>query len=351
MELRPFIRNLARRVGISHWARTAFMEAATAYERGSYVDAVRKWQGLAAEGDPDAQYMCLLVGSGIHSLGQPALALGWIHDAAGRGVAQVQQLLGDVYWSGRGITQDVPKGLSWYRKAAGQGLFTAQEYLGWHYLFGDRLRQDFSEALLWLHRAAEQGSVFAKLAFSVAYYSGRAVPQDESKAVEWFWEAASQDYVDDQRAHGLYYAAQPVASRRPRNDEEAVAFYALDAERGLDLAQYKLANRCVTGVGVPQSHIEAEKWFRRAAEQGLENAQFRLGLMHALGIGVSRDHMAAYKWLCLAAASKSGMNLASLARDSVAERMTVDEVREVQRLTREWAADSRPTASWRSSGL
>jgi len=343
---KSFIRKTFRILGIVRWANAAFLEAAAAYERRARVDALRRWNILAADGDDSARFMIRLIGSDALYFALPDLARGWLYDAAERGVAAVQQLVGSMYCGGIGVPQDVVTGLNWYRKAADQGYPQAQEHLGWLYLEGLSVAQDHEQAGRWLLLAATQGSIFSCLALGVAYCGGWGVPRNDSEAEKWYRKAADQEVVGEQGAHGLYYAAQPVAGPAPRDDSEAVVRYAADADQGLDMAQFKLALRYLTGRGMPQSDSDAAHWFRRAAEQGLERAQYRVGFLHALGVGVPRDHVAAHMWLNLAAASSSDRSIASAARDAVAARMSIEQIGQAHRLAREWRQDRRPTMNW-----
>lgn len=55
------------------------------------------------------------------------------------------------------------------------------------------------------------------------------------------------------------------------------------AEKGDDVAQYKVALMSVKGEGFPKNYQEAFKWATKSAEQGNTDAQYLLGLMHARG--------------------------------------------------------------------
>ena len=60
--------------------------------------------------------------------------------------------------------------------------------------------------------------------------------------------------------------------------------------------------------------------------------------MYAGGRGVPRDSVQAHMWLNLAASRESGTKAKSYAeaRDTVAGRMTPQQIAEAQRLAREW---------------
>lgn len=89
-----------------------------AAESGDYQTAVQKWEPLAKQGNPLAQFNLALM-----------------------------------YHSGLGVKPDEMKALSWYHKAADNGYYIAQEYLaigyqeGW---FG--LPKDSKQASYWLQR-------------------------------------------------------------------------------------------------------------------------------------------------------------------------------------------------------
>ncbi len=79
---------------------------------------------------------------------------------------------------------------------------------------------------------------------------------------------------------------------------EAIGPLALrqDAANGDAGAQFEVAARYTTGMGVPQSLSEAAKWYTRSAEQGNALAQYRLGSLYEKGTGVKKDVGAAKTW-------------------------------------------------------
>ncbi len=147
--------------------------------------------------------------------------------------------------------------------------------------------------------AAEQGDPGAQSNLGVMYLNGRGVPRDQTEAVRW---------------------------------------YRLAADQGDARAQYNLGVLYGNGRGVPQDQTEAVRWFRLAADQGDADAQFNLGFMYATGVGVSQDYVAAHMWYDLAGARSSGdeRDIYIGARDSVATRMTPEQIAEAERLAREW---------------
>ena len=111
--------------------------------------------------------------------------------------------------------------------------------------------------------------------------------------------------------------------------------------RGNARAVGRLGFRYENGFGVPQDYAVAADLYRRAAEQGDAFAQSRLGLSYDRGHGVLQDLILSYKWINLAAAraSRREHDFYQRLRDAVAEKMSLEQVTEGQRLALIWAAN------------
>ena len=92
------------------------------------------------------------------------------------------------------------------------------------------------------------------------------------------------------------------------------------------------------GLGVPQDYKEAVRWYQAAAEQGNADAQNNLGFMYDNGWGVPQDYIHAFMWYSLATSdlTDEDRHMSVTNRDSVAEKMTSEQIAEAQRLAREW---------------
>lgn len=113
--------------------------------------------------------------------------------------------------------------------------------------------------------------------------------------------------------------------------------------RGSPRAMGRLGFRYENGFGVPQNYIAAVDLYRQAAELGDPFAQCRLGLSYDKGHGVPIDLVLSYKWLDLAAAraSRREHDFYQRLRDAVAQKMSLEQVVEGQRLALIWAAERR----------
>ncbi len=178
----------------------------------------------------------------------------------------------------------------------------AQFSLGLRYDNGDGVAPDAVEAMAWYRRAAEQGHVVAQFSLGGMYDNGDGVAQDPAEAVVWFRRAAEQGHASAQAALGVIYA---------------------------------------DGRGVAQDLGEAVRWFRRAVGQGqFTQAPYDFKIMFGDGHGVGPDDVTSLMWLDLAAARSTGevRDLVIHSRDTVAERMTQNEIADAQRRAREWDA-------------
>ena len=194
------------------------------------------------------------------------------------------------------LTADELKAL---QQKAEKGDEEAQCTLGSLYRIGRGVPQDDALSLAWTRKAVEQGLPEAQYILGEAYNFGRGVPQDYAQAIAWLRKAAEQGYWEAQFTLGMRYAG---------------------------------------GLLVPKDYAQAVAWFRKAAEQGYAVAQFNLGMAYASGLGVAQDDVEAHKWLNLATAASMGYSEEKYAdaRDSLAKRMTPEQLAEAQKRATEW---------------
>lgn len=165
--------------------------------------------------------------------------------------------------------------------------------------------RDDETALKMSRPLAEQGIVRAQTLLGLVYTRGYAVQQDETEAAKWFRRAAEQGDATAQLQLGIMYA---------------------------------------DGRGVPQNFSEAAKWYRLAAEQSNAQAQYNLGVLYVRGEGVPVNNVMAHMWFNLAAAYFPASELlsrkvAAANRESVAQKMTREEIEKAQQMAREWSTE------------
>jgi TPR repeat protein len=138
----------------------------------------KKWREMAARGGhAQAQYEMGWIYQ--HSAGDAqdkAEAAKWYRKAAEQGHGRAQINLGEMYHSADGIPRDLTEAIKWYREAKKQGQYTddkiaaaeqfaaaehgdskSQYLLGEIYYSGKGVSKDETEAVKWLKKAADQG--------------------------------------------------------------------------------------------------------------------------------------------------------------------------------------------------
>lgn len=232
-------------------ARAGWEEGVAAYNKGDYATAAREFRPFAEQGQAVAQYI-----------------LGWI------------------YQTGEGVTQDLAEAAGWYRRAADKGNADAQLALGSLYASGNGVKRDDAEAVKLFRKAAEQGKPGAQYMLGYMLSAGEGSARNEAEGLAWYRKAAEQGLADAQYALGLGLA---FGKGTTRDEQEANAWYRKAADQGHVESAYLLGWNYERGVGTIPSYEEAAKWYRVAADKGNVEAQFHLAALYRDGKGVARD--------------------------------------------------------------
>jgi hypothetical protein len=164
-----------------------------ALAKEDYTTAARFTHGLAETGDPEGQHLLGLIyftGKGVSQNNEQALR--WFHLAAENGNHLSQYMLADIYYSGvDGIPQNYENAFKWAKLSAKQGNSNAEFLLGAMYAMGHGTSQNYQKAAKWTHLAADQGNTLAFLPLGALYFQGKGVPQNYIKAHAWYNLAAA----------------------------------------------------------------------------------------------------------------------------------------------------------------
>jgi hypothetical protein len=116
-----------------------------------------------------------------------------LHADAEKGDPKAEYEIGDQYWTGRGVSQDVAEAAKWYRKSADQGFGDAQISLGFAYQSGQGVAQDNVQADTWyIIAAASEKSSAETIAMAIRhrdYIEPNMMPEQiaeaRKRAQEW----------------------------------------------------------------------------------------------------------------------------------------------------------------------
>lgn len=189
------------------------------------------------------------------------------------GEAEAQNALGEAYYDGKGVTENLPEAVKWFTKAAEQENAKAEYNLGNCYYYGYGVYENYGEAEKWYKKAAEQGCAEAQNSLGYYYEINDLNPK---KAVKWYTKAAEQGLPRAQCNLGVCYEN---GNGVEKNLEEAVKLYTKAANQGYARAQYYLALSYDNGKGVAKNDSEAMKWYLKAVKNNYPQAAYYYGGM------------------------------------------------------------------------
>lgn len=192
------------------------------------------------------------------------------------GEAEAQNALGEAYYDGKGVTENLTEAVKWYKKAAFQENAKAQNNLGICYYYGNGVEEDRKEALKWYTRAAEQGNADAQNSLGYSYEYGEGVDKNLKEAVKWYTKAAEQGQPLAQCNLGICYE---YGNGVEKNLEETIKWYTKAANQEYAKAQYLLGKAYDKGEGVAKNDSEAMKWYLKAVKNNYPQAAYYYGGM------------------------------------------------------------------------
>lgn len=222
------------------------------------------------------------------------------------GEAEAQNALGEAYYDGKGVTENLTEAVKWFTKAAEQENAKAEYNLGDCYYYGNGVQyRDREEAVKWYTKAAEHGNADAQNDLGYCYKFGEGVDRNLKKAVEWYTKAAEQGLPMAQCNLGICYENGDGVEK---NLEETVKWYTKAANQEYARAQYLLGKAYDNGKGVAKNDSEAMKWYLKAVKNNYPQAVSYYGVMLLVGDkqkGVTKNIPEGVKYLRKAADLKN----------------------------------------------
>lgn len=222
------------------------------------------------------------------------------------GEAEAQNALGEAYYDGKGVTENLTEAVKWFTKAAEQENAKAEYNLGDCYYYGNGVQyRDREEAVKWYTKAAEHGNADAQNDLGYCYKFGEGVDRNLKKAVEWYTKAAEQGLPMAQCNLGICYEN---GNGVEKNLEETVKWYTKAANQEYARAQYLLGKAYDNGKGVAKNDSEAMKWYLKAVKNNYPQAVSYYGVMLLVGDkqkGVTKNIPEGVKYLRKAADLKN----------------------------------------------
>lgn len=251
--------------------------------------ASRTIEQEALAGDSEAQYLLALK---LIDQSHHAEALSWIQRAAEAGHVPAQVILGNLYLTGQGVTQDYLRARHWFEIAANDYHPIALLRLGEVYRDGLGLPPNRAQAISYFQQAAKEGSLEAKLSLASLLISRPG--KEAQQGLELYQSLAEAGQTDAMIALAEFHARQ-------RNYRQSCDWYEAAASQQHAQSTYKLALCYYDGLGRKKDFNEFFQLITKAANYGLADAQLLTGDAFALGLGTEVDRALAIDWYLKAA--------------------------------------------------
>lgn len=136
--------------------------------------------------------------------GGDAKAVEVLTKIANEGNPLAQLRLGDLYFHGKGVTEDENMAIFWWKKSAASGNAEAMYQIAHAYLFGSTAAKGVAdpdrEAATWYFQAASAGHAEAAYTLGLLFIAGKGVVEDRNEAIRWFRIAAGKGHVEARKA-------------------------------------------------------------------------------------------------------------------------------------------------------
>ena len=197
---------------------------------------------------------------------------------------------------GAPVTQNGEEAFKWYLQAAEYGDDRGQFYVGESYYHGRIVEQDLIQASKWFTLSAEKGYAIAQYYLGHMYYLGNGVPIDEKEAMRWFTLSIDRECNEARITLGDIYC-----SHRNYDDyEKAFKLYSDAMNDGYPQGFYKVGMMIYLGQGRPVNYSTALKMFRGGAELNDVDCYYMVGKMSYSGEGTLKDTTVGVRYLNIA---------------------------------------------------
>jgi len=288
-------------------------EAEAAYGQDDFETALRLYEPLAAQGEPQALYrLGYMYSNGEGVAADPQLAIGYYRAAAQADHAVAAYCLAACYALGHGVEQDFEQSRQWYQRAAANGDTDAMFKLGMLHARGEGGSQDFQEARRWWLQAAAAEQPQALQALGQLYERGLGVEADVLTAASWYHRSVLAggkeaggpfsrilprllELAEQGSTSAQFYCGWYLYHAR-KQPQEAAPWLQRAAEAGHPQAARLAGYLYINGEGVEADETKAAHYYRIGAEQGDAYAQHNLAACYDDGWGVEADIDEAIHW-------------------------------------------------------
>lgn len=245
-----------------------------AFDQGKYLTALELAQKDAAAGNAVAHTLVArLYAEGFGVPKDAAIAAKWYARGAELGDIEAAFGLGVLFAQGSGVPKNFQEAARNFEVAALAGHALANYNLALLFLKGDGKPLNAHRAFGHMRYAAEQGVISAQYDLGTLFAAGHGTEPNAFEAALWIGKAAAQGHAEAQVDYAVILAKDHDLPAEQKLGLRKQAFGLLQsaAEKGLPVAQNRLAQSYANGVGVEKNIAEALKWHLIAKAGGSED--------------------------------------------------------------------------------
>lgn len=265
-----------------------------AYDQGRFLTALELAQKAAEQGDPQAHTLIgriLSEGSGVPR-DEPG-ALRWYSKGAELGDFEAAYAAGVMYAQGRGAAKDMKKAADLLEAAAMKGHPAAHYNLALLFLKGEGKPENPHRAGLHLRYAAEKGLPAAQYDLAMMLTTGQGGSANAAEAMDWLEKASRSGHAEAE----LEYAIALFKTGRSLDERRGAELLQRAAEKGIPVAQNRLARCFANARGVALDPVQAAKWHLLAKAAGLEDQQLDQAIRKLSNTQRAAAEKAVAEWL------------------------------------------------------
>ncbi|CAM4393653.1 MAG: hypothetical protein LEGION0398_MBIBDBAK_01169 [Legionellaceae bacterium] len=261
---------------------------------GNYKEMINSYVESANQGDAYAQYNlgeCYYDGIGVPQ--NLYMAISWFKLSSQQENADALNKLGEYHESRESGEKDLQKALELYKKSADKehadaktNLDNLYYKLSCLYYYGKEVTEDLQKTIELLEKAVIRGHVDAQYMLGYLYYDGKGVKKDLQKTIE-LWEKAADkgSAIAEFNLGYLYYDGKEVK----KDLQKAIELWGKAADKGHAIAEFNLGYLYYDGKEVKKDLKKAIELWEKAADKGEPDAQYRLGNCYGNGEGVEKN--------------------------------------------------------------
>lgn len=175
------------------------------------------------------------------------------------------------YYTGKDVKQNYKQAIYYCSEAANKGGAYAQNLMGVMNENGFGTAQNNEQAFQWYLKASQQDFTRAHTNLIPFYLGGKGIEENYTMAFNLAMKAANKKDASGQTWLGLFYE-EGIGTQKDL--QKSFEFYKLGADNDNPYAQNKLGELYEKGNFVVKANYkEAEKWYRKAAKNGYKDAE------------------------------------------------------------------------------